>query len=198
MSKLNQITTCNALQWEDAQKLVDHLMASQKYKYALLAQSGFMLGLRISDLLSLTWRNLLNVSELIVREKKTKKIRKIYINQKLQDLVKVVYERLKIENDGVIELDKPIFLNRFGTKPISISYVDRMLPKYLNQINIKCVRAGSHTFRKSFGKRLYDAGNQTEHSLIMLSELLHHSSVSSTRQYIGLNQESFRQAFQSL
>src|SRR6185436_16071874 len=175
MSKKNQITTCTALEWNDAMRLVDHLMVNKKYKFALLALCGFMLGLRISDLLALTWRTLLGASEIQIREKKTKKIRRIYVNQKLQELVDTVYQKLKAKNPDAVELDKPIFMNRFGKSPISISYVDRMLPIYLNQINVKCERAGSHTFRKSFGKRLYDAGNQTEHSLIMLSELLHHS-----------------------
>ncbi|MBL0065770.1 MAG: tyrosine-type recombinase/integrase [Bacteroidetes bacterium] len=129
---------------------------------------------------------------------KTKKIRRIYLNQKLQDLSALAFEKLKQKNNPAVELDNYVFLNRFGSNHISIQYVNRMLPKFLNQINIQCKNAGSHTLRKTFGKQIYETGRRTEHSLIMLSELLHHSSIQSTRQYIGISDLHFKQAYLGL
>jgi len=196
MALKNQSTTCTALQWNDAIKLLNHLMEIGQYRFALLFGIGFYSGLRISDILNLTWIQIINTSTIVIREKKTKKLRKIYLNDKLQELIKDVYIVFKLTKD--IKADNYVFLNKFGTKPINIQYVNRMLPRFLNEINIACSNAGSHTLRKTFGKQIYESSGKSEHALIMLSELLHHSSIQSTRQYIGISEKDYQAAYMNL
>jgi len=198
MGLKNQITTCNALTWEQAQELVEHLKATDEYRFALLTGIGFYTGLRIGDILKLRWNQLLNTSVLDIKERKTKKIRRIFLNEKVQKLILLCHDKMYLKYSGFITPDNYVFINRSGAKPISVQYVDRMLPVFLNEINIPCKSAGSHTLRKTFGKRIYEAGQKTEHALIMVSELLHHSSCQVSRVYCGISQSDYKQAYLGL
>ncbi|MBL0065771.1 MAG: hypothetical protein IPP38_12330 [Bacteroidetes bacterium] len=73
MAKKNQMTTCSALEWADALKLIEYLKATEEYRFTWLAGFGFYSGLRISDILSLRWNQILNCQVLDVREREDEK-----------------------------------------------------------------------------------------------------------------------------
>lgn len=50
----------------------------------------FLFGLRVSDLLSLTWNQILSEEEFVIFEKKTDKRRVIRINAAFQDTLRIV------------------------------------------------------------------------------------------------------------
>jgi len=57
-------TTSDFVQWDAMLNLVRNLFNDGNYKMSLLISLGSFMGLRISDLLSLTWVQILNVEQL--------------------------------------------------------------------------------------------------------------------------------------
>jgi integrase len=198
MSKKNQLTACSPLPWSQIIKLINDLKKNKNYRFALLIALGAYSGLRISDILKLRWTQIINSEILDLQEKKTGKIRRIYLNQNLQKIIGFVYKKMKDKNSDITALENYVFLNRFKTKAISIQYVDRMLPVLLFQSGIKCENTGSHLLRKSFGKKIFENNGSSESSLILLSDLFNHSSIKITRKYIGLEAQQFQAAYMGL
>jgi integrase len=200
MSKKNQLTACQPLPWEDVLRLVENLKSTGDFRMALFISLCSMGGLRAGDALNLFWRQIINTEELQLREKKTEKVRRIYLNDKLKEIIALSYEKMKEKRPGVVTPDNYVFLNRFGEKPIGIKYIDKILPGLLkkNNIEIKYSGTGSHMFRKSFGARIFFNDGCSESSLILLSELFNHSSIKITRAYIGLSSQQYKAAFLGL
>ena len=53
-------TTADFLQWDEAMNLVRKLAKDGNYKMSLLIALGCFTGLRISDILALRWKQILN------------------------------------------------------------------------------------------------------------------------------------------
>ena len=70
MSLKYSSTTADYLVWSDAMNLIRKLAKDGNYKISLLIALGCFTGLRISDILSLHWQQILNTSEFTVIEKK--------------------------------------------------------------------------------------------------------------------------------
>ena len=124
MSLKGQKTTTTSIDWDVFKSLVSKLERDGNYKYCLLITIGVFTGLRISDLLQLKYSQFEETEYLTVVEQKTKKTRKIKINPDLKTLVM----RLK-DLSGVTNSDWPIFMNRYGTKPIDKSWINVNLKK---------------------------------------------------------------------
>ena len=73
MSLKYSTTTADYLRWDEMSNLVRRLSRDGDYKMSLLIAIGCFWGLRISDILSLRWKDILNVDEFTLQEKKTKK-----------------------------------------------------------------------------------------------------------------------------
>ena len=124
MSLKSQKTTTTSIDWDVFKSLVSKLERDGNYKYCLLITIGVFTGLRISDLLQLRYSQFEDSEYLTVVEQKTKKTRKIKINPDLKTSVM----RLK-DLSGVTNSDWPIFMNRYGTKPIDKSWINVNLKK---------------------------------------------------------------------
>jgi len=95
MSLKNSYTTSNYLQWDSATTLVRKLYRDKNYRISLLIGCGLFFGLRISDLLRLTWNMLLNSeAKFVLIEKKTGKRREVKINKEFQKHIKDCLEAL--------------------------------------------------------------------------------------------------------
>ena len=88
MSLHGQRTTTGALDWDQFKSIIAKMERDAEFKYCLLMTIGVFTGLRISDLLQLRFIQFENGDILTIQEKKTKKIRRIKINQDLKDIVK--------------------------------------------------------------------------------------------------------------
>ena len=152
-------------------------------------------GLRAGDMLALRWRDLVNHQNLVVVEQKTGKRRDITLNRNLQNLIASIYSAL-----GSPPLDHFIMgSNRSkGTKPITIQYYNREINQAFQHYGVKTLNPSSHTFRKTFGLRVFESYNRTEEALITLSQIFNHSSIAITRRYIGLQQQRIADVYMSL
>lgn len=115
MSLKNSYTTSDYLQWDSATTLVRKLYRDKNYRISLLIGCGIFFGLRISDLLRLTWNMLLNSeAKFVLIEQKTGKRREVKINKEFQKHIKDCHTALQIEN-----MDELCFLSIKG-KPYSV------------------------------------------------------------------------------
>ena len=79
--------------------LIRKLYRDGNYRMSLLLGCGSFFGLRISDLLTLSWDMLLYDDQFTIREKKTGKRRVVKINSDFQRHTKNCYRELRVEND---------------------------------------------------------------------------------------------------
>lgn len=188
-------TATSGLEWNTMLGLTQRLKNDKLYRDYLLITVGSYFGLRIGDLLLLRWDIVLNQQEIVVTEQKTKKSRKITVNPKVIDAVNFCSNELKLRNK--FNETGYIFANRWGD-PVSISYINKRLKFIFKKYNVTVRNPSSHTLRKTFGKRIYEADSRSERALVYLSEIFSHSSISTTRRYIGITQEAIADMYMSL
>lgn len=193
MSKKHTYTTADYLPWDTMLVLVRRLFKDGNYRMSLLIACGSFFGLRISDLLSLTWEQILGES-FTLNEKKTGKHREIKVNAGVRDHIRDCFAALKIKDSK-----EKCFLNKYGDV-ISIQRVNVIL----KEIRVKYGLVGinhfsTHSFRKTFGRKVVEmAGENSEMALIKLAELFNHSNTAITRRYLGLRQQELREVYDSL
>ena len=56
----------------------------------------------------------------------------------------------------------------------------------------------THTFRKTFGRYVYDTNEHSAESLLLLNKILNHSNIDVTKRYIGITKEEINQVFDSI
>lgn len=191
MALQGQRTKSDFLEWEKMQTLILKLERDEEFKFALLIASGCYLGLRISDLLQLRWKDILLNDFYILNEGKTGKERRVTINPELKEIVKRIHDKV------IPSIEEEMFLNRFGTKPFSIQYVNAKLKEIFEQYNIKG-QYSSHFMRKTLGRRVWSVNNYSEQALILLSQLFNHSSVQTTKIYLGIREQEISNLYLSV
>jgi integrase len=193
MALKGQHTTTGFIQWSELTSLVLKLQRDEEYKFSLLIGTGAFTGLRISDVLSLSWQQLLDKDIIELNEKKTGKHRKIKINTDLQALIKSNYKAM-----GQPELDTLVFVNKYGTKQINVQWVNVKLKEILTKYGIKTENPSTHSLRKSFGRRVWELNDYSEKSLVLLSELFNHSNIQITKRYLGIKEKELFDVYDSL
>ena len=191
MSLLGQKTKSDFLEWDKMKTLILKLERDEDYKFSLLIATGSYIGLRISDLLQLRWNQLLNQKVLIVIEKKTKKERSITINPELQEVLQRLFIKLEAKESDLM------FVNRFGNKPLSVQYVNSKLKEIAKKYNIT-TRLSTHSFRKTLGRRVWEVNEYSEQALLLLSQLFNHSSISTTKIYLGIREQEISNLYLSV
>jgi len=109
-------------------------------------------------------------------------------------MVSRLHEKMNIKDDN-----QYLFLNRFGTKPFNVQYVNRKLKeiskKYLNGNKINF---SSHSFRKTLGRHVWAINDYSEKSLVLLGEMFNHSSVKITKIYLGIKEQEIGDVYLNL
>lgn len=183
------------MDWNVMLGLTQRLKQDKQYRDYLLITTGCYFGLRIGDLLSLRWDDVLDKDEFVIVEQKTGKKRKITINPKVQDAMEQYVKQRKAENR--FQPKGFVFSNRWDSS-LTISYVNKRLKVIFNKYNVSVKNPSSHTLRKTFGKRVYESDSKSERALVYLSEIFSHSSTSITRKYIGITQQQIADVYLSL
>lgn len=194
MSIKGSKTTTGYMEWDTFVSLITRMEKNEEYKFCLLISIGVFTGLRISDLLSLKYSNLIGKDVLTLTEKKTKKVRTIKLNPDLTSLVERIYRKQNLTN-----INQPIFINRFGNKVIDRSYVNVKLKEIFSKNRIKLdSNISSHILRKTLGRRVMELNNYSNESLVLLMELFGHSSMSITKRYLGIRQQEINDIYLSV
>ena len=193
MSLKYSSTTADYLVWSDAMNLIRKLAKDGNYKISLLIALGCFTGLRISDILALRWKQILNTSEFTVIEKKTNKVRTIRINAQFGQHIKECYEQIK-----PIGINSPILVSQKGTV-FTIQRINVILKEVKRKYKLKIKNFSCHSLRKTFGRQVYNMNSDnSELALVKLMELFNHSSVTITKRYLGLRQEELLNTYDCL
>lgn len=193
MSVKNSHTTSDYLEWDTMINLIHRLYKDKNYRISLLLGCGSFFGLRISDLLSLTWKDILSSETFTIKEKKTGKIRTIKINKNFQGHIRDCYNALNSP-----DTDEFAFISHKNTV-YSTQRINVILKEVKSKYGLKIAHFSSHSLRKTFGRRVVDmAGANSEMALIKLSELFNHSSTMITRRYLGLRQQELLETYDML
>ena len=171
--------------------------APERYKksYAkdlLLFKISINIGMRVNDLLSITWEDIFKPGTkqfkeyFTPKEQKTQKVRQIFINKSFRAAVK---EYLKYVPD--VKLEGYVFTNRQGNR-LSDASVDKLMKLLEKELDIP--NLSTHSLRKTFAYHMYI---QTQ-DLSLVQEILQHSSVAVTRRYLGISQEVKKNAYNEL
>lgn len=193
MSLKFQNTTADYLEWDSNILLISKLFQDQNYKFSLLISLGSFFGIRISDILSLRFCDILNVETLIIIEKKTKKQRTIKINDQLKKHIQSCYKEIKPQSTNDF-----LFTSQKGSV-YSVQRINIVFKEIRVKYNLKIKNFSTHSMRKTFGRQVYNnAGSNAELALVKLSELFNHSDVRTTRKYLGLRTEELMEAYDLL
>lgn len=195
MSQKHTYTTADYLTWDTAMSLIRKLYKDKEYRLSLLLGCGFFFGLRISDLKNLKWSQIRNVDEFTIIEHKTSKRRIIRINTGFKGHIQDCYIALGIKDDNLC-----CFLNRYGSE-ISLQMINRHFKKIKAKYRLPINNFSTHTMRKTWARKIWENENaqgRGEQSLVVLSEVMNHSSVAITRRYLGIRQQEIGQIYESL
>ena len=186
-------TTADFLQWDEAMNLTRKLAKDGNYKMSLLIALGCFTGLRISDILSLRWNQILDTDEFTIIEHKTKKKRTIRVNLQLKKHIRDCYEHIQ-----PVGINAPILISQKGTV-FSIQRINEVLKEIKRKYRLQIGNFSCHSLRKTFGRQVYNMNSDSsELALVKLMELFNHSSVSITKRYLGLRQEELLNTYDCL
>lgn len=195
MSKINSKTTCSGIDWNSMLGLCHQLYNDKNYLDYLFISTGCYFGLRARDILTLRWSDVIDKDEFEVEEMKTGKKRLITINGNMKHIFGNAIAELKKTNK--YNVNAYLFVNR-DRQPMSIQYMNRRLHRVFDRYKVKVKNGSTHTLRKTFGKRVWEMDNKSERSLIYLSEIFSHSSINTTKRYIGIIQKDIENIYLSL
>ena len=170
-------------------KSIKLLKTEKNFVIPFLVIVGINTGLRISDLLSLKHSHLTGENFSIV-EKKTKKERIITINENIKQSYEIFKNRLGVdfnENDFLfISQKKSVY---------SVRSINRELKTMFKS---KDLNVSTHSLRKTYGYRVFENNNESEKSLILLSDIFNHTSTKITRIYLGIRDKEISDIYLNL
>lgn len=150
----------------------------------ILFKIGIYTGLRIEDILRLKVKNI-NGNTLEIQQGKTKKYKRIQLNDELRKSLKE-YLRGKSEEEYIIK-------SRNGNnKPLSYTQAYRIIKQAIKKSRIKGNYA-THSLRKTYAYTLYE-----NNDLSIVQGALDHDNQLTTLRYIGVTEEEINKATMNL
>ena len=163
------------------QKIKD-ILAQNGTRDLLLFVMGINSGLRISDLLPLTKKDV-TTGTVTITETKTGKTKKFPLNEAIKNILNPY---ISILNDNDLLFPSRNGNNKSLTRQQAYNIINRACRKAGVTDNI-----GTHTLRKTFGYHHY----QQYKDVAILQTILNHSAPSITLKYIGINQDLINQSY---
>lgn len=196
--KVPRRRTTTFLPWQTARQLVNDLQAEGHHNTALMIAAQMYFGLRIGDVLKLTWAQI-TAPVFTILEGKTQKPRQITVHPDFaavrDNYLATFYE------DHRPAGERPIFVGTRGPRtgqPITVTAANNRFASALKRHGIETANASTHTLRKTFARRVWESKGRTEAALVLLSQVLNHSSTAITRRYLGITGEEIAGAYLSL
>lgn len=103
---------------------------------------------------------------------------------------------------GTPAVDAYVFVADGKVEPMTRQAVDKMLKWVKQKYHIKSAKVfSSHSLRKTFGRRVWlqecDRG-RGDQALLLLCDVFGHSSIATTKRYLGIRQEEILSVYNSL
>jgi len=192
---------------EDILRISKYLIDNKRYRDNMLFIVGINFGLRVSDLRTLRFSQLINehfafrqsfpiLEKKTSNTRKTKRNRYITINNAVVEAV-----TLYLENTPGVRLDDYLFrsesVNATGNEPIHRNSIDRILKGIAEELGIGA-KVSTHTLRKTFGYHQMVMSGNDPRKLLLLQKIFGHSSSGQTLDYIGITSEEIDEAYRKL
>ena len=139
------------------------------------------LGLRVSDIVRLRLKDIIRDGtryRLSIVEKKTQKQRSFTVPDEIYQYIRLYCIDNEIKSHDVIF-------------PLSARAIQKHLQKTSDYLGYSGI--GTHSFRKFFATQIYQNNN---YNIILVQQLLQHSSPTVTQAYIGLGSQELENALQ--
>ena len=144
---------------------------------------GINTNLRASDLLAITAGMVRNEEELVLKERKTGKERRITLNTITQKAIQRLLDSREYDDDD------RLFQGQRG--PLTVPTVNRLVKGWCKAINLKG-NYGSHTLRKTFG---YHQRVTFGRGLPELMTVFNHSTQRQTLDYLCVQPEEIKDIY---
>ena len=192
MSKKGQLTKADYLPYDEFIDFLNELRKDKQYKWESFATIAFATALRGGDVVMLKWCDVLDKDKIVINEQKTKKSRKIPLFADTQKRIREIYSL-----SGESGIDEYICSNNFGGA-VSIQHINRVLKVFRDKYNLSIDAFSTHTFRKSFGRYVYESKGRSAEALTLLNSIFNHTSIEVTKAYIGLRDDEKDKLFAML
>lgn len=183
MSAKYSKTTAEPISWDKATYIIDILGMSHPKK-AMFVACGIYLGLRVGDLLTLTYE-MIESGRIVITEEKTGKTKVVAVNKKLQEVIQK-------HKQGMGK----IFTSYKG-KVLSRQHANVMLHGIAKRFKIES-NFSCHSLRKTMGRHVWEMDGQSDRALIHLSQIFNHTSTSMTRRYLGITDKEITDIYLNL
>ncbi len=192
MALKHSFTTSDYLPYSEYKRLVENLEKDGDYRGAAYCVLSFSTALRVSDVLKIKWCQIIGHTNLVITEQKTKKTKDITIGPKTEQKIHELYFKL-----GKGDYNGYVVANYRGL-PMSRQFLNRALKDYKEKYNLKIGNFSTHTFRKTFGRYVYEKMGKTQESLILLQRIFRHGNISTTLVYLGIRDDEIKDIFRSI
>lgn len=194
MSVKGSITTSDYLPFSDYKRMVQTFIDEEKYWWACYFILSFCTGLRFSDVSKLRWKDVLEQRGIFVTAKKTGKKHWIPIGTNASDHLHTLYERM-----GKPEKSNCILAGTLdGKKVVSIQYINKALKRFAGKYKLDIEHFSTHTFRKTFGRYVYEKSGRSNDALLYLNRIFKHNNLDTTMIYLGIRDEEIASIFNSI
>ena len=194
MSKKGSITTADYLPFSDYQKLVQSLINEKKYWWAAYCILSFCTGLRFSDVSRLKWIDILDQKNIVITAKKTGKTHIIPIGANASDHFQTLYVKMGRPKKS----DYILGGQTNNEKVVSIQYINRKLKQMVRKYELNIDNFSTHTFRKTFGRYVYEKSGRSNEALVYLNRIFKHNNLNTTMIYLGIRDDEIAGIFNSI
>lgn len=193
MSKKGQRTTSEAILYKDFTAFLTQLHEDGLYFWELYFRVSFATACRVSDVLTLRWRDVLGQSRLYITEKKTGKHREIRLGENFQKHVAELYSLMGTPDPSML-----MFRNHRTGKPFTVQYINRKLKNFKFRYKIPLEHFSSHSIRKTFGRAVYDKFGQSMDAVTKLCLIFNHGDPKTTMTYLGIRQDEIDELYENV
>lgn len=178
---------------KDLKRIFEYLEKNKKIVILAIVKFALNTGLRISDILKLKFENLNFKNFSTIKEKKTRKIKKIFFNKICNEYVEIL--KKYYFKEGYSDFDRGyLFKSSFKKdSPISYQGVNFYISILKKELNID-YPFNTHSFRKTWARTVYKKYND----IVLVMKLLNHSSISITLRYIGIDEDKLNDVYNSI
>ena len=191
MALKGQKTTSDYIKKDPLEKLISELKADGELRMAFYMSFGFTSALRISDILSTKWGDILDKKSFLKIEQKTGKERKIDFSLSAQQQIKDFYLMF-----GSPDLNSPILVNVKRKTALTRQFINTELKRIKSWYGVEIDNFSSHSLRKSFARHVYDSLGADNYAMVVVNRILMHSSLEVTIVYLGIREEEVKNAYE--
>ena len=161
-------------------KAIKKLLKEHSPRDYLLFVLGINTGLKISEMLTMKWSDVLNnhgsVKNFIDRQ--SEQDIPIYMNSKVKNAISFYHSSISIDYSDYV------FKSSKTKEPITRQQAYRIINKAAKKVGIEG-NIGTHSMRKTFGYHAYKKGI----AIALLQKIFHHPSSSETLKYLGIKKD---------